>query len=176
MACKFLYVVQQYVCRTLWSESLLSFNDGALRETGKWKEECLRITLLWHVPTYACWKFNIVSWRRIAKICNLYFHCHGKIKPLEERMFPLFVVLLLQDQYPAAQSRNNPLGLAPTKQRDSALARAGFLNQLNIVFLEDQNISYHPPKIKKIRVIYNQQYKIVHNDTSDLHQHSVNSK
>jgi len=32
------------------------------------------------------------------------------------------------------------------------------------------------PKSAKIRVIYNQQYKIVHNDTSDLHQHSVNSE
>jgi len=32
------------------------------------------------------------------------------------------------------------------------------------------------PKSSKIRVIYNQQYKMVHNDTSDLHQHSVNSE
>ena len=35
---------------------------------------------------------------------------------------------------------------------------------------------YYPQKSTKIRVIYNQQYKIVHNDTSDLHQESVSSK
>ena len=35
---------------------------------------------------------------------------------------------------------------------------------------------YYPQKSTKIRVIYNQQYKIVHSNTSDLHQHSVNSK
>ena len=32
------------------------------------------------------------------------------------------------------------------------------------------------PKSTKIHVNYNQQYKIVHSDTSDLHQHSVNSE
>jgi len=32
------------------------------------------------------------------------------------------------------------------------------------------------PKSTIIRVVYNQQYKIVHNDSSDLHQHSVNSE
>jgi len=32
------------------------------------------------------------------------------------------------------------------------------------------------PKSTKIGVNYNQQYKIVHRDTSDLHQHSVNSE
>jgi len=34
----------------------------------------------------------------------------------------------------------------------------------------------HHPKINKYPSIYNQQHKIVHNDTSDLHQHSVNSE
>jgi len=32
------------------------------------------------------------------------------------------------------------------------------------------------PKSIKIRVNYNQQYKKVHSETSDLHQHSVNSE
>ena len=32
------------------------------------------------------------------------------------------------------------------------------------------------PKSTKIRVNYNQQYKKVHSETSDLHQHSVNSE
>ena len=32
------------------------------------------------------------------------------------------------------------------------------------------------PKSTKIRMNYNQQYKIVHSYTSDLHQHSVNSE
>jgi len=42
-ACRFLYVEQQYVCRILCSGRSPSFNDGALRETGKWKEERLHI-------------------------------------------------------------------------------------------------------------------------------------
>jgi len=37
-------------------------------------------------------------------------------------------------------------------------------------------ILIHPQKSTNIRVIYNQQYKIVHNGTRDLHQHSVNSE
>jgi hypothetical protein len=101
----------------MWSGSSPSFNDSALRETGKWKEECLHITPFWHVPPYACWKFNNLSWRRVAKICNLYAHFHENIRLLEQRTFFLFVVILLLNLYPVAQLRNKPLGLAqPNKQ------------------------------------------------------------
>ena len=108
----------------------------ALRETGKWKEECLHITLFWHVPSYASWKFNNVSWRRIAKICNMYTYCYEKIKPLEERTFPLFVVLLLLNQYPVAQSRNKPLGLARPNKQITLWRRQALLINFTSYFLK----------------------------------------
>jgi hypothetical protein len=52
-ASKFLYVVQQCVCRLLSNGSWLPFADSFLRELGVWKEISLNITAFLYVPPYA---------------------------------------------------------------------------------------------------------------------------
>jgi hypothetical protein len=85
-ASKFLYAVQ-YVCRLLSRGCWLPFRDAFLRELGMWKEICLNITVFWHVPPYAWYKFTDVSRRRIAETSDS--HCHEKIKYREQQTFSL---------------------------------------------------------------------------------------
>ena len=69
---------------------------------------------------------------------------------------------------------------------EGILSEAGATTQNTVHSVTDLDTPIHTgtqqeksspsPKLTKIRMIYNQQYKIVHNDTSDLHQHSVNSE